>query len=154
MSIGSNRPVTMDQLWTQIDTNTANLDFTEVFGDVADLLCETHQGYFAAQADPNGNAWAPLSPVTIAKKGHSVILIETDAMRQSVTGRQSANHLESFDALSMEWGTSDEKAGLHQAGTNFMPQRQFVGWNDPSIDAAVNTIADEAMNQILEGIGI
>jgi len=144
--------IEFDQFFTQIDTNSTSLDFTDVFDEVSDLLCNSHRGFFDAQADPNGNSWVPLSPVTIRRKGHAIILIETDAMRESVISRSSPSHVERFDTLGMEWGTNDKKGPFHQFGTMLIPQRQFVGWDDETINSAVGLIADDAVKQLLSGI--
>lgn len=157
MSTGTTSPATPNddlyRLWTRIDTNIANFTFTEPIDVIATKLADVHAGYFNDQSDPNGTPWKPLSPVTVKRKGHPVILIETNRMRQSVVNRQDGQHVERLTRNSLDWGTSDEKAGWHQSGTEHMPQRQFVGWNEPAIDFACNQIADSAVNQLLAGIG-
>ena len=144
--------IDLSQFVTQIDTNSASLDFTLVFDEVSDLLCNSHKGFFDAEQDPNGNGWVPLSPVTIRRKGHAAILIDTDDMRTSVINRSSVSHVERFDTLGMEWGTNDKKGPFHQFGTMLIPQRQFVGWDDETINSAVDLIADDAVKQLLSGI--
>jgi phage gpG-like protein len=146
--------VDISQLLTQIDTNAQNLDFTEPLDLVADDLVTTHEDYFNAQADPNGLSWKPLSPRTVKKKGHPIILIETNAMRSSLVNRERGDHVEAITKDSLAWGTRDPKAGFHQDGTERIPQRQFVGWNEPAIVSASERIADAAVLQLLAGIGV
>ncbi len=139
-------------LFTQIEVNADDFDFTETIGVIADDLAETHEEYFDDQSDPMGNPWKELSPVTVKKKGHPVILIETNRMRSSVVNRRNANHVEEITTDALTFGTDDEKATFHQEGTDRIPQRQFMGWNEPAIDSAVDKIADAAVIQLLNGL--
>lgn len=145
-------PITIDDLGKQLDANLAALDFTAPIDVIAEDLCDTHSDYFGNQADPNGSPWAPLAPVTVKNKGHSIILIETTEMFKSVTNRKHSGHVETITPDSLSWGTDDPKAVFHKEGTSRMPQRPFVGWSEASVDSACDVIADAAVTQLLAGI--
>lgn len=139
-------------VFSTLQSNSDQFAFGETFEAISDSLVKFHQSFFANQSSPGGDRWAPLSPITIARKGHATILVETDSMRRSVAGRRHQDHIESFSTNEMSWGTKDEKAAFHQYGTSRMPARPFVGWSDESIDSAVELVADAAVEQLLAGL--
>lgn len=139
-------------LQTLLETNFRNLDFTQSAEPISDMLAKGHAEYFNAQADPAGVPWKPLSPVTVKKKGHPIILIETNKMRSSVVNRRHANHVERATKSGLDWGTNEAKAEWHQEGTDRVPQRQFIGWNESAIQSAAETTADAAVDQLLAGL--
>lgn len=58
-------------------------DLSEALSEIGEYLVASTRRRFAQGADPQGRPWAPLSPVTIRKKGHAKPLIgETGALRQ------------------------------------------------------------------------
>lgn len=143
----------ISELQKLFDDNASRLDFSTSFESVSDMLAETHSGYFNDQADPNAIPWKPLSPATVKKKGHPIILIETNKMRSSVVNRKHANHVERTTKSGLDWGTNEEKAEWHQEGTDRVPQRQFIGWNESAIQSAAETMADVTVDLLLGDIG-
>lgn len=141
------------KLFEAIEANAAKFDFTVTINAIADDLATSHEGFFNNQADPNGELWKALAPVTVKRKGHPVILIEHNNMRSSVVNRKHPKHVETISPMSMIWGTSDEKALFHQEGTDRIPQRQFVGWSEAVVESTANKVADSAVDQLLSGIG-
>lgn len=167
-------------VFAKIDHNAADLDFSDALGSVSDVLCQAHSRYFDAETSPDGIPWAPLSPRTIEQKFHrglgggnaragrkkaaaaaaggfgpdlfNTILIDTGAMKSSVSFRGNQDHLETIAPLSIDWGTKDPKAGFHQDGTKNMPARPFVGWSQVPIDTSVEIVADAAVTMLLVGI--
>lgn len=188
-------PLTLEQFTTHMQENVSGFDFKATFSTVSQDLCRFHSGYFDAQADPSGNQWAPISRKTADSRylrdlgGGGIgsgrlgkpkeaaaravgfvpdhtILIDQGAMKASVAFRGNSDHVEHIDKLTMEWGTKDEKAAVHQFGARrrayderaekwveiTIPPRPFVGWNEPAIEAATNHIADAAVEQLLRNI--
>jgi phage virion morphogenesis protein len=80
---------------------------------------------FAKETDPDGQAWAELSPSTLARKKTSSKLRETSSLVNSIAGGSSG--LIGFVNASVEYGiyhqtgTNDEKRGIS------MPARKFLG---------------------------
>lgn len=114
-------------------------------------LQQLHAGYFQQQAGPAG-AWAPLAESTVARKGHDVILIDTDALEDSLTveGAQGAHReVERFDdATYLFFGTEVEYADYHMTGTARMPARPMVGFTEAFIDQAAGRMADSALEAL------
>lgn len=128
--------------------------YEELMEQFARDLESDHQDNFDKQQSPSGQAWQPLSPVTVQKKGHSTILIDTDQMRSSLQGGHP-NHYFTFDQPSddlaiMGWGTSDEKAAIHQHGAGRIPARPFVGVNTDRVDQMAADAADATLDQLKE----
>jgi phage gpG-like protein len=67
--------------------------------------------------------WEPLAPTTIARKGSSTILVDTGALRDSLTEEGAADHFEQILGEELVFGTYDSKAGYHRRGTSRMPAR-------------------------------
>jgi phage gpG-like protein len=106
------------------------------------LASKTHQdtmARFASKTDPDGRAWKPLSPVTIARKKQNKdkILIETDEMRKSIGAV--------FGADNFSYGTDNWKAPFHQYGTSKIPRRQFIGFPDDEIPAYLSIIEQKIL---------
>jgi phage virion morphogenesis protein len=74
---------------------------------------------FASQTDPDGKAWAGLSPSTLARKKTNAILRETSTLANSINSSSAG--------LIGQVSASTEYGIYHQSGTSKMPQRQFLG---------------------------
>ena len=82
------------------------------------------QKQFDSNSDPDGNKWAPLSPVTIARKKQNKdkILTEYTPLRKSIR----VNVLQ--EGLQLTAGVPYAK--YHQQGTSKMPQRVILKITD------------------------
>lgn len=123
-------------------------------GEVAEVEEETRER-FAQQVASTGAAWAPLAPSTIAKKGHSRILVETGRLGVSLT---QPGHPDAITEIVDEpgqggfsRGTGVEYAGFHQAGTKRMPARPPVGVTESYCDACAERTADYTVEHLKAG---
>lgn len=185
----------LSDLFQTIQTNADNLDFSGALNEVGAFLATDHARFFDSQSDPNGDAWKPLSYQAIDSRwlrqlgGGTVgsgrfgktreseflslgfrpdetILIDTGALRISVTQRGSPNHVEHIDRFSLEYGTSLEYAAQHEFGAITrtyneraerwieieIPPRPFTGWSDLALDMAANKVADSGIELLLANI--
>ncbi|WP_114576709.1 hypothetical protein [Saliphagus sp. LR7] len=69
--------------------------------------------------DALGRPWKELSPITILNKGHASILEESGDMR-------GANFVRRTGPFSVVLGNSDSKIGIHEMGTETVPQRPVI----------------------------
>lgn len=129
------------QLVEDIAAQLRTQDFGEFFQGIIPDIERDHEAYFISDVGPDGAAWAPLRPSTIAAKGHADILERTLAMMQSVTG-QSHDSIREVSAHELIFGTRDPKAVLHQHGTSRVPARPFVGITPEAVDRIGVQIAD------------
>lgn len=112
-------------------------------------LVEEHREHFAQEKDAGGNSWAPLAQSTIDRKGHDTILVEHGDLERSLTAIGGAGNIAAVTGQGLLFGTSDEKAGFHQAGTSRMPARPPVGISEERINQLAESLADSAVNQLL-----
>lgn len=128
--------------------------YTEPMSQFATTLEESHAGFFQRSTDPTGQPWPPLSPVTIAKKGHATILVETTHMRESLKIGQPDNVIDFGSTgggqVFLTFGTSDRKAGYHQFGTSRIPARPFVGVTEKQPTELAEMIADDAVRSMIQ----
>ena len=116
---------------------------------VINVLQEMERGFFASSVGPDGQAWAPLKPYTVQKKGHAIILRETYELMAGLTGN-SATSVRDMSQTSLEFGTSREWAWVHQNGAGRIPQRMMVGMTEESIDSVLNLVADAAVQMMFK----
>lgn len=117
-------------------------------GDLAKYLPRLrndHANMFTGQHDSSGRQWKPLSPSTIKKKGHSLILWETGRLAGSLTGAGGGDQIAATSHRGLKFGTRDEKAPFHQEGTAKMPARPPVGLTEETLDKITESIADAAV---------
>lgn len=123
---------------------------SQTWQEVIDVLQEMERGYFASSAGPSGEAWAPLSPVTIKKKGHGIILRDTYELEASLIG-ESGSSVRNKTDKTLEFGTSREWAWAHQNGSGKIPQREFLGINDDGMQDVLDVVADAAVMMMFGG---
>jgi len=114
----------------------------ELWQETVESLEEMHSSYFASSSGPDGQPWAPLAAMTVAKKGHAKILIETRKLQESLA---SSGHVDAVRDLSDDFvlfGTRREWAWIHQQGTRRIPQRMHTGISAEGVDDVTDTVAD------------
>lgn len=128
--------------------------YVELLQGELDILQRAHTDYYVSQSSPVGEAWPVLSPVTIRKKGHAVILFETGQQMQSLTSADAEDAIRDIQEIhlftGLTFGTSAPFAAFHQAGTRRMPARPHVGMNEPQVDFLAESVADETVKQLLD----
>ncbi len=129
----------------------AGADMRPVLDDIGQYLVRAIRQRFAAGEDAEGNSWAPLSPATIARKGHARPLIgETGHLRQI------RHQLEGRNAVIV--GTGAEYGATHQFGARKgqfgrtkkgapipwgdIPARPFLGVSDEDRTTILDILAE------------
>lgn len=134
-------------VYVEIEEKFNRADYTEVLEKQPDKLRKDHADYFAKAQDATGQAWPPLAPSTVKRKGHATILVEHGDLQASLVGQGGANIAE-VTHRGVNFGTSDEKAPFHQSGTSRMPARPAVGITEERVDAVANEVADFLVEQL------
>lgn len=124
---------------------------------VIEILQEMERGFFASSSGPDGEPWAQLSPATVKKKGHSIILRETYELMAGLTGHSGTSVRETTPTM-LEFGTSRDWAWVHQAGSErvtasgrqWIPQRMMVGLTEESINDVLDVVADAAVMMMFQ----
>lgn len=113
-------------------------DLSPVIKDTGDyLLTAVRNRIQNTKTDPNGVAWAPMSPATIRNR----------LRRGTIAGgllNDSGNLLNSLRLTSgpseVSVGSTAPYASYLQRGTDRMPARPFLGWSDTDRNEIVNLI--------------
>ena len=100
-------------------------DLSPVLRSVGELLVNASRARFDAQRSPEGAAWEPLKPRTLARKkrNRDKILTERGQLRGTLAvGR--------VDADSVVVGSPEKYAATPQFGRGAIPARPFLGVSD------------------------
>ncbi|MFH1984124.1 MAG: phage virion morphogenesis protein [Pseudomonadota bacterium] len=98
----------VEALFARLRSKTG--DMTPVMADIGEYLVRATDDRFRAQRDPDGRAWAPLSPRTWATKKNTRILTERARLRGSIAYRAAAD--------SVRVGTNVVYGAVHQLGAD------------------------------------
>lgn len=150
---------TFQDVSTMIQAMVAAVAAPELDDDTWDklfgILQEMERGYFAASAGPDGTPWLPLRPLTIAKKGHSIILRETYELEKSLVSVNASsirinNGDKGWFGTNREWSWVHQEGSekLNKQGTPLIPQRMFLGMNEDATDKIVDLVADNLVEQM------
>lgn len=118
-------------------------------GELAELAT-VHDGYFQADAGPDGVAWPALSPVTVARKGHGDILEDTLALRNSLAD-VAAGIREVVDepaGIGITFGTDVPHSIYHDQPSGNRPARRHVGVNEEHTTGVAERAADHAVESL------
>lgn len=135
----------------QLENQIGRADYTETLDDYGRDIAAAHASYFDQQTDPNGTPWEPLAASTVARKGHSTILVDTNALRTSLTEINGPNNFFRTDKRGALFGTTVDYAFWHMRGTSKMPARPMVGMNDEVIQQGADKVADASV-EVLKAI--
>ena len=144
----------LSTVWAEIQADYDSGDYVTTLSVWQDELEEIHEQYFLEMRDAEGGKWEALAPSTIAKKGHSKILVETGALRASLIDESASSIREITDEgafTGLTFGTSDHKSMWHQKGEG-VPQRQHVGMSSDHVNELTNDIADATVAALIEKI--
>lgn len=114
------------------------------------VLQELHQEHFVNQSSPQGQAWPALHPMTIRKKGHATILIETSDLVASLSDSSHHYAVRQYENQQVTFGTRRPYAGIHQDGGENIPQREHVGLGDSQLGFVQDVIADTSVELMFD----
>jgi phage gpG-like protein len=121
----------------------------EDWRDVVEAMETEHESFFDRDTGPDGEAWQPLAPYTIAKKGHATILEEDGILRQSLTESGSPAAVRELSLAELVFGTSRENAWKHQEGHGRIPQRMHTGFSENLLDETVDLVGDNVIGKMV-----
>ncbi len=127
------------------------IDYTKALNAVYEVQRKKVSRNFLTQSDAAGKPWDPLRPSTVAKKGHSRILVDSARMVLSVTRPAHGDQIKDISGRApafLVYGTSVEWAGFHQDGTSKIPQREFLAIDDETVDKMADVVADAIVEEL------
>lgn len=112
-----------------------------------EVLEDLHKEYFASATSPDGDRWEPLAASTVQRKGHAKILIDTQALFQSLTDSGGQDAIRETDPEFVLFGTRREWAWVHMFGIETpgrprLPARVHTGISQQGIDRVMDVVAD------------
>lgn len=83
---------------------------------------------FNSQGRRGGGSWKKLKPSTVARKGHEIILVETGALKKSLSEYDAPFQIHHVTNSTVEFGTEHPFAAIHQHGTRDgrLPARPII----------------------------
>jgi len=133
--------------------DAADGPYTQALDECIGLIQNWEREMYLGQHGPDGTAWAPLSPVTIDRKEHSAILVDTGRMFESLTTPNGTEDTVWITGPTwLTFGTEVPYAQYHQTGTKRMPARPHVGINETTATQIGQRLADAVAARINQGI--
>jgi len=121
-------------------------DLSDTLTEVGDYLTEQHHQRFVDEKSPGGEAWAPLSELTLSRK-----TVNADKILTEHGGLSDTLHY-NVDSESLEFGSNLAYAAMMQFGgttssqsmfpNQAIPARPFLGINAEEKDEVVRIIED------------
>jgi len=138
-------------IFLDIHERFEDADYTPEMESAEQQLRERHEAHFDGRQNPVGSQWPALSPVTIARKGHDIPLVDTGRLRASVLETGHPDHVRELLPLGrgLTFGSSVEYGLFHQNGTARIPQREFAGMNDGTVTEICESVADRAVDALI-----
>jgi len=99
-----------------------------------ELRKETKQRFFT-KTDPEGNAWKPLAPSTVKRKGHSSQLIETGNLLRSINTEVEDGEV--------RIGTNVFYGRFQEEGTVRIPKRSYLGVTKSTVEKFAKRIKND-----------
>ncbi|MNZ38299.1 Phage virion morphogenesis family protein [compost metagenome] len=125
--------------------------------DIGEYLHLSTDDRFRAQVGPDGTPWAPLSPVTLARKKGNRILRESgtlqDTLRHQVSGNELSFGTDRPYGAAMQFGMRKGYAGKTRRGASIpwgdIPARPYLGLSAED-DAEILAIIEDYLLQPLD----
>lgn len=141
-------PEALPGVYLNLLDSIKDVDFQETFSSqVFPAIEKAESKFFASETSPDGTPWRPLAQSTIERKGHDIILVETNRLRASLTGESGDSVREAAQTYGV-FGTSVPYAHFHQDGGHNLPQREHVGLNNELLEDITGALADACIAQI------
>jgi phage gpG-like protein len=129
-------------------------DLTPAWEDIDQTLINASVKQFRSQGAYGSGGWTPLAPSTLAKKARlgqdHRILQATRRLKNSLTRRESSEHLLITTPQDMHWGTTVPYARIHQDGAANLPQRRVVQLPEGGRREVVRVL----QRHIVQGVGV
>lgn len=140
----------IDDLLDEIAGEFADMDWRPWLANSMRGIEAEHEVMFAEQRDPAFDDWVPLAPSTVRRKGNSTILVETGALKASLT-KPGAGIREMFqegENIGLVFGTDVPYSIYHIRGGPRLPIRDHVGLPLTRFEQFVGDACDHALAEL------
>ena len=115
-----------------------------VFDEIANHLYNLTEAALESETSPDGTPWQPLSPVTIARKGHDQMLYDQGDLRENI--HYDSDHESATIGVNIVSTTGYPYPAVHQLGTDDerIPARPYFPFNEEGdlMDVAHDSIVE------------
>lgn len=111
-----------------------------VFDSVVGDLQDHHADQFDSLGGRFGPGWPPLAASTRARKRGPQMMVESGALRASLTSRFGRGAVRKVTPFGVTFGTTIPYAAAHQYGTYSLPVRQVVDEGGGLLSSVKNAI--------------
>lgn len=101
-------------------------DMVLVMTRIAEDMLRIEAALFSSQGRRGGGSWKRLKPDTVRRKGHATILVETGHLKASLTEAGHGDNIMEVTNTTMEFGTIDPIAQVHEEGMGVVPRRPVI----------------------------
>lgn len=118
-------------------------DFSPALKVVMVLLASETKMNFHRGASPDGIPWVPLKRPRKKGQTRDKPLRDRGLLMASASANTSGpGAVRDVTTHSLEYGSSLHYGGYHQTGTEFIPQRQWLGMTEATADKVARIVAD------------
>lgn len=158
-------PLVFQELAAQFN----EFDYTGILATITEVLEAKHADHFATESGPTGERWQPWFFRGIDAQDNHPTLDVTGVLKGSlIAGR--AGHVQRIHGNQLEWGTNIDYARIHNEGgtivtgiplvgrggvvylpagsTLNIPQREFVGLDEPVTDEITQLVAEHVIEEL------
>lgn len=137
-----------DAISNDLATVVRDCDYQPMLEEFQRVIAHGEAEAFLAQSTPGGVAWDKLADVTIQRKGHDVILVETSALLVSLVDINGPGNINMTMSHGLIFGTDVDYAMFHETGTSKMPARPVVGMSDETLDDLCERVAQTTIDSL------
>ena len=137
-----------DAVSNDLATVVQDCDYQPMLEEFQQVIAQGEEDAFRAQSTPGGEPWAPLAEVTIIRKGHDKILIETAALAASLVDVGGPGNINMTMSHGLIFGTDVDYTIFHETGTSKMPARPVVGMSDQTLDELCERVAQTTIDSL------
>jgi len=106
-------------------------DQSKFFAAASELMLDQTQTRFREQRDPDGNAWRPLAPATVARRGNASPILEVSrSLRAGIHAAPEPNRAV-VQTLALPYAAIHQEGGEAGRGRSVtIPARPYLGFGD------------------------
>lgn len=116
-----------------------------VMEEIQTDMFRVEEAIFSSGGRRGGGSWAQLKPDTIKKKNSSKILVDTGALKDSVTQPGAQFQILEITNLGIMFGTDRPWAVVQQTGSSRVPARPFIRFLPNDVNRWTGMIARHIM---------
>lgn len=158
------------EVYRDVVAQFAGIDYTGILATVTEVLEAKHADHFTTESGPTGDKWQPWFYRSLEAQDNHPTLDVSGRLKGSLRAGNEG-HVQTIRNNELVWGTNIEYARIHQDGgtivtgiplvgrgnvvylppgsTLNIPQREFVGLDEPVTDEITQLIAEHVIEVLI-----